>query len=553
VLSAAATISGRGEVYFETVAMVLVLVTLGRYLEGRARAGSTAALSGLLAGAPAECTIVRDGADVKTRADAVRVGDLVRVFPGDSMCVDGIVVTGEAGVDESMLTGESRAVFKSAGDSVFAGTVDRDGCLLVRAAEVGERRVVAGIERLLCEARASRAPIERLADRISRCALPVILATALASLGYWTVVGGVGRGLMVMLSVLLIACPCALGIATPMALWLALGRAARNGIVVRRAEILERLAAVRAAAFDKTGTLTGRELSVSAIVSARPSGERDLLRIAASLESGSEHPVGRSIRAHAAAGAVELERVEGFRALPGLGVQGRLASGEAALGSRLLMERLGAAIAEEIAEQADTVEASGRTLVFCAWGAPLRCAGFLALTESPREEAPAALERLKGLGVAVSLLTGDRTEPARALGGRLGIEASAGLLPAAKAGELERIRRRSGAVLFVGDGLNDAPAMKSADVGFALGCGSDLTREAADVAILGDDLRKVPWLLELARRTYRTIGVNLFWAFGYNAAGVALAAAGKLNPLWAAAAMVSSSFFVVRNSMRLSR
>jgi Cu2+-exporting ATPase/Cu+-exporting ATPase len=567
LLSAYATLTERGEIYFETMAMVLLLVTIGRYLEAKAKVKSTFAIKELLARSPSECTAMINGEEKKIAATDVKVGDVLKILPGENFCVDGIVVNGESSVDESMLTGESKPVFKSVGSKVFAGTSNYDGCLFVQATEVGEEKVLSRFTRLLEEARNSRAPIERLADRISSIAIPLIVLAAGGTLLYWTLTSGIERGLMNALSVLLISCPCALGIATPMAVWIALGQAAKRGILIQRAEALEQLAHIRAVVFDKTGTLTERQMRVSEII-VEPDGrekEKEFLRITASLEAHSEHPLARSVVQYAKEHDIEMKRVEQLQIFPGLGVKGIVngvnshtedsAVMEVVLGSQRFMERMNIHIGETLSREKEEVEKSGRTVVCVSWGDGTmnghQCKGLIAYSEALRMDARKVVDSLKLAGLKISILTGDNVAAGNALQKKLNVDVKAELLPDDKVKELLHLRESVGPTLFVGDGINDVPALSAATVGVAMGCGSDITREAAHVNFLGDDLTNVPWLLQLARKTYRIIKVNLFWAFIYNLVGIGLAIAGVLTPIFAAAAMVLSSVFFVRNSLRL--
>ena len=555
-ISVYATLVERGEIYFETMAMILILVTIGRYLEARAKVKASSAMNDLLARAPSECTIVVDGEERRVDARGVSTGSVLKIFPGEMFCVDGVVTGGESSVDESMLTGEAKPVFKSVGSKVFSGTLNYDGALFVEATEVGEGKVLSKLARLLDEARKSRAPIERVADRVTAFALPLVVIIAVATFAYWTVAGNWEKGLMNALSVLLISCPCALGIATPMALWISLGSAAKKGILIRRAEVLEQLARVRAVVFDKTGTLTERHMHVVNVLT-HPNGAentRALLRIAASLESHSEHPLAQSVVRYAEQHAIEPATVKSFRAYPGLGVSGVIAAdAEAILGSEMLLSRMNVELSDELKRSKRDAENDGQTVICLGWRNPEKFQGLISFSELLRDKVHETVAALKQLGVHLSVLTGDNDGAGRTLSKNLNVEVKAALLPDEKVHEIIKTRQSAGAIMFVGDGINDAPAMNAADVGVAMGCGSDITREAADVNLLGNDLANVPWLLQTARQTYRIIQLNLVWAFVYNIVGVGLAAAGLLNPIIAALAMTLSSTFVVRNSLRLSR
>ncbi|MBI2951304.1 cation-translocating P-type ATPase [bacterium] len=547
VVSVAHTLRGDGPVYYDTATMLLVLVTLGRYLEARARAGTFGALKALLDRTEKTCLVLREGREERVPVQAVRVGDLVRVAPGDRTPVDGLVVEGEGGLDTSAITGESRPVHRRTGDPVVSGSLSLDGSLLLRATAVGQDTTFARLVDLLEGARASRMPVQKLVDRVSAVFTPVVILIAAASFALHLPRVGAGPASLIALSVLVIACPCALGIATPLAVWSAFGLAARRGVLIRSGEAVERLARVRRAFFDKTGTLTTGAFRVTGVSVAGPGLEGDeILLRAAAVSSRSSHPIGRALRRHVA----EETPVTGLRLLPGLGAFGRIGHGpETFVGSRRLMERMGQRLGEGLDRERRQREETGETTVCVAWEGEVR--GLIGLSEALRSEAAEALAALRGAGVSVTVLTGDAEPAGRAVGEALGAEVRAELLPEEKV-EAVRAGRKEGLVAMVGDGINDAPALSAADVGVALGCGTDLAREAADVNVIGDDLRAVPWVLDLARRTRGIICGNLFWAFFYNVAGIGLAAAGKLNPILAAGAMILSSLFVVYNSHRLT-
>jgi len=560
-LSAEATIAGRGHVYYETAAVVLVLVTLGRYLEARARASASASLRSLLGLLPRQAAVLRAVApgeapvEVNVPVASIRAGDRVIVRPGEASPVDGEVVLGEAFVDAAVLTGESRPAALSPGARLFAGTIPRDGRLVVLAKETGEARLVARLARLLDEARRRRAPIERTADRVSAVFLGIAVAVAVASLLPPALAGDAGEGVRRALAVLVVACPCALGIATPLALWVGLVRAAREGALVRSAAGLEALAGTTTVLFDKTGTLTaGRPALVEVAVRPGGDGARDrALALAAGLEAASEHQVGRALVEAARARSLELPAVRRFRVRPGLGVEGELEGVEGAVlvGSPRLLERDGVPVDPAIAAARGRFEVEGRTVVLLAAGG--RNLAAFALGEAPRPEAAEAVAALRGLGLEVAALTGDGAAAGAALGRALEIPVAASLLPDEKVAEVERRVRAGERVVMVGDGLNDAPALAAATVGIAVRAGTDLAREAAPISLLVDDLRAVPRLVALARAAARTIRWNLVWAFVYNVVGVGLAAFGRLSPALAALAMVASSAFVVGQSLRLGR
>jgi Cu2+-exporting ATPase len=554
-LSIANTIAGRPAVYFDTAAMLLVLVTVGRWLEASARAEAGRAVRARLAPAPPRARRQRADAagalmpfdDVDP--DALVPGDVVRVGPGDAFPTDGIVVAGEGGVDEAALTGESFPVGKEAGSAVAGGTCSVDGVFEVRVTEVARASAAARIGDLLAAALRERTPWERTADRAARVLVPVVVALAFAAGGVWTWTSGIERGLLVAIAVLVVACPCGLGIATPVAIWTGLATASRRGVIVRSAPALERAAAVGAVVFDKTGTLTTRTPRLVAVEPVPDAlvdrtgalvDRAGALRLAAAVAAGTTHPLAAAICAAAPGDGVAATAV---RSLPGRGVTGVVGSRQVTIGSaRLVRERLGRAID-------DDARANGPRVFVLVDDVPL---AVLRFAEAPRTEARSALASLRRLGLRVLLATGDASAPAVVPSLVAAADARVGLLPADKLSALGAIRRHYGAVAMVGDGVNDAPALAGADLGIAVGSATDLARTTADVAILSDDLERIPWLVAHARRVGRVARQNLAWAFGYNAIAVVLAAAGQLGPLVAAAAMIASSLAVVANARRLA-
>lgn len=539
-----------GDVYFDTATTILVFVTAGHYLELRARAQGTEALERLLARAPDVACVRRDGEEVEVPAADIVVGEEVIVRPGGAMPVDGAVISGSGSVNEASITGEARPVYKEPGAPVFSGTVSLDGYFVVRAAGVGENRVMARLVRLLREALSRRAPVQRLADRVSAIFVPLTVLMAVGAFAFWSWQGGASHGLMVALAVLLVACPCALGVATPLALWAGMGRAAEGGVLVRSAEALEKLAGVKAIFFDKTGTLTQGTLRVSEVMA--EGAEAELIGRAASLEAASEHSLGRAVVAYARQRSIPLQPVHDVRAMPGLGIVGQTSNlSYTAVGNARLMERLGWPMNDSLPAANVRLEAEGRTVALVGWDGEMR--GLIGFAEAVRPEADEAVQELIGSGLSVEALTGDNHAAGEALRRQLGIRVHSNLLPEDKERLIGEARGRLGPVAMVGDGLNDAPALARADVGVALGCGVDITRETADVSLIGSDLRQVAWAVNLARQTYRAIRQNLWWAFFYNMLGVGLALAGVLHPIVSAMAMVLSNLFVVGNSLRLAR
>ncbi len=553
-LSVYATFTGQGHTYFETAVMTLLLVTLGRWLDARTQVEGNKALNDLLAKSPVKASLIGlDGRESRVPVEQVGVGQQIRVRPGENFAVDGLVINGEGSVNEASITGEATPAYKAPGHTVYAGTTNLDGSFVVEATQIGEARVMGKLVRLLEEARLHRAPIERLADRVAGYFTPVVIGLAAITFIVWSWQAGLERGLLTALAVLLIACPCALGIATPLAIWSALGRAATHGVLIRDSLTLEKLSRVRQIFFDKTGTLSSGRPTLREIVvgTAGEFARSDLLlQMAASLEHNSEHPIARAVQAAAAAKALPLLPLDNFKARPGLGISGVLDGQEIFAGSWRLVEQEHLTLSTELQQARRTLEEAGMTVVHVGGAGAVW--GLLGLAETIRPAAAATLAELERQGLAVKVLTGDSRAAGAALSQRLGVAVDSELLPHHKV-ELIEAAEAGGPVVMVGDGLNDAPALARASVGVAMGCGADVTREAADVSLLGDDLTQVNWTWQLARRTYRTIGWNLAWAFVYNVVGVGLAMAGLLHPVLAAAAMVISSALVVGNSLRIYR
>ncbi len=554
LISVHGLVSG-GEVYFDTATLILLLVTLGHFLEIRAQIKSSEALEALLAQAPDEATVLRHGREVRLAAELVAQDERVIVRPGEAFPVDGTISQGEGSINEANITGEARPVFKEKGQSVYSGTVSLDGYFVLRATGVGEDRVIARLTRLLAEARRHRAPIQRLADQVATLFVPAAMGISLLTFLFWRWQLGPEAGLLRGLAVLLIACPCALGLATPLAIWAGLQRAAREGILIRHPEALEKLSRVRHLSFDKTGTLTQGRLSLSQIIvdPHTPLTPTDLLRRAAGLERASEHPLGQALVAAARARHLSLPPPTKVTVQPGLGIIGQLAglSPPVAVGSPRFMARLGWPLSGYLQAKKLRLEAGGQTVICCGWGGQVH--GLLACQETLRPQAAPTLAALQEAGLTVTVLTGDTAAAGQALARRLKVPVISHLLPQDKVTYLRALHHQHAWVAMVGDGLNDAPALAAADIGLALGCGVDLTRETADISLLADDLANVAWVWQLARATYRRIRWNLIWAFFYNTIGLALAALGLLHPILSALAMVLSNLMVVGNSMGLYR
>ena len=539
-------------VYFEASAAVITLVLLGKLLEARAKAGTSAALEGLLRLQPKTARVMRDGVAVEIPLDQLVAGDRFVVRAGESVPVDGIVREGASSVDESMLTGESRAVEKEAGAKLFAGTLNQDGLLVGEATGVGNATMLASIVRLVAEAQGSKAPIQRLADRVSGIFVPVVVVIAALTFALtWWLTGGATQALVHAVAVLVIACPCALGLATPTAIMVGTGRGAQAGILIRNATALENAGRLQTLLVDKTGTLTEGRPAVTAVVTLEGASRDELLRVAASLEQGSTHPLARAVLAAAHdAGVVPLP-IADFASVPGKGVTGRIADDTtpAMLGSLALLADAGAPLPASLT---DALLADGKTLVGVARGN--RALGVIVLADATRSTSAAAVQRLHAIGVEVIMLTGDNASTAQAVAETVGIrEFRAGILPAGKADAVRALKAAGRVTGMVGDGINDAPALAAADVSFAIGVGADIAKEAADITLIRSDLNAVVDAILLSRATLAKIRQNLFFAFAYNVLGIPLAALGLLNPVIAGAAMAASSVSVVGNALLLKR
>jgi heavy metal translocating P-type ATPase len=543
-----------GGVYLETAATVTTFLLAGRLYEARARRIAGEAMRGLAATAARDvCVLGPGGSERRLPVSQLRPGDLFVVRPGETIAADGVVQFGQSAVDRSMMTGESVPADVAVGEVVPGGTIALTGRLVVRADKTGADTQLAQLIRLVEQAQAQKAGIQRVADRICGVFVPAVLAGAALTLAGWLLAGAPAeRAFSAGLAVLIIACPCALGLATPTALVAACGRGARLGVFIKGYQALETSRAVTVVVLDKTGTVTTGNMSLADVCPASGVTRADLLRYAGAVEQASEHAVAAAISVTAAAETGPLPLADGFRSLPGLGTRGTVDGREVIVGrSRLLAER-GMTVPADLAAQCRAWEQDGHTAVLAGWDGAVQ--GAVAVTDTVKPSAAAAVARLRGLGLHPVLLTGDNEATARAVAAQAGIdEVIAGTLPAGKAAVIARLQAEGHRVAMVGDGVNDSPALAAADLGLALGSGTDVAISAADLILLRDDLQAVPDAIVLARATFRTIRRNLGWAFGYNVAALPLAALGFLNPVIASAAMTLSSAFVVSSSLRRQR
>ena len=540
--------------YFDVSTIVIGLILLGRYFEAKAKVGTSEAIKKLIGLQAKTARVVRDGKEVDIPIDQVVIGDVIRVRPGEKIPVDGLIVEGESSIDESMITGESIPVDKTKGDSVVGATINKSGAFIYKATKVGSDTMLAQIIKLVQEAQGSKASIQRIADLISSYFVPIVIMLAFATFGIWYVFGPNPVLLFALLNtvaVLIIACPCAMGLATPTAIMVGTGKGAEMGILIKDAESLEIAHKINTIIFDKTGTLTKGKPEVTDVV-----GGKDVLVLAASLEEGSEHSLAEAVVVEAEKRKLALRKVEGFKAIPGYGVEGIVEGKKVLLGNKRLMDKAKIKIDEKEVER---LEIEGRTVMML--GVDGKLAGLIAVADTLKESARDGVAALQKLGIEVVMITGDNQRTANAIAKKLNIKkVLAEVLPDQKEAEVRKIQAEGKKVAMVGDGINDAPALAAADIGIAMGSGTDVAIEAADITLINKDLKSVASAIELSKKTMRTIKINLFWAFGYNIILIPVAMGILypffhllLNPIFASVAMATSSISVVSNSLLLKR
>ena len=535
--------------YLEIAVAILAFVLLGKYIEESIRRRSAASIRKLLGLQPTTARVVRDGEEVEISIDEVQLDDTIVVKPGEKIPTDGVVIAGNSSVDEKIITGESIPVEKNVGSEVIGATFNKNGLLKIKATRVGEDTALFQIIRLVEEAQVSSAPVQKFADRVVAKFVPMIFAVAVVSFSYWYLTSGFTQAFLVLLAVLLIACPCALGIATPTAILAGVGKGAEYGVLLRSGEYVERARKLTTVVFDKTGTLTIGEPSVTDVKTFNGFTEKEVLRYSAIAEKGSEHPLAEAILKHAQNAKIKITDAETFEVLPGRGVQCTIEGKTVLLGNRKLMQEKSIPTVE-LEEELVKLESQGKTaMILAVDGKP---AGIIAAMDTLKENAAEAVGKMKSLKLEVVMLTGDNDRTAQAIAKQLGIEnVIANVLPWQKVDAIKKLQSEKKIVAMVGDGINDAPALAQADIGIAIGSGTDIAKETGGIVLIKDDLRDVVMAVELSKKTMRKINTNLFWAFIYNTVMIPIAALGLLSPVWAAGAMALSSLTVVTNAALL--
>lgn len=551
--SAVLTLFGQPEVYFDSSATVVTLIFMGKLLEARAKAKSSSAIESLAKLGAKVAHVVRDGTEADVPVDQLRVGDTVRVRPGEKVPSDGVILDGVTSIDESFLTGESLPVSKGSGDPVTGASVNQAGAFMMTITKVGADTALAQVIRLVDEAQGSKAPVQRLADKISGIFVPVVLVIAAITLVLWGVISGFAPGLIAAVAVLVIACPCSLGLATPTAIMVGTGLGAEQGILIKGGEHLENAHRVDTVVFDKTGTVTIGRPTVTDVYVAPDASETDLITLAAAVEAQSEHPLAIAVLTHAAAAERTLPAATNVQAIPGQGIVGTVGGRTVRVGNQKFIAEVASAVDRPAVDEAlAQYENAGKTAILVAVDG--QWLGMMAMADTVKPDAAAAVRNLRALGIDVWMLTGDNERTARAIASQVGIDqVIAGVLPADKASQVQALRKTGCVVAMVGDGINDAPALAAADIAIAMGTGADVALDTAHIALMRANVQGVVDAIRLSKATMRKIRQNLFWAFFYNAIGIPLAALGILSPIIAGAAMALSSVSVISNSLLLRR
>lgn len=545
--------------YFETAGVIITLILLGKSLEAVSKGKTSEAIKKLMGLAPKTAIVIHDGAEIEVPIDEVEIGDVILVKPGDKIPVDGEVVEGHTSIDESMLTGESIPIDKKAGDKVYAASINKNGMIKFKATKVGGDTALAQIIKLVEDAQGSKAPIAQMADIVSGYFVPIVVVIAILAFAAWLIAGeSLVFALTIFISVLVIACPCALGLATPTAIMVGTGKGAEYGILIKGGEALESTHKINTIVFDKTGTITEGKPEVTDIIAAPEITKERLLQIAASGEKGSEHPLGEAIVRGAEKEHLDLLKVDHFEAIPGHGIEVQIEGISTLIGNRKLMDEKSISLAG-LEEASDRLAGEGKTPMYVAMNQKL--SGIIAVADVVKESSEKAIRKLQSMGIEVAMITGDNRKTAEAIAKQVGIDrVLAEVLPQDKSNEVKKLQAEGKQVAMVGDGINDAPALVQADIGIAIGSGTDVAMESADIVLMKSDLMDVPTAIHLSKSTIRNIKQNLFWAFGYNVAGIPIAAGllhlfggPLLNPIFAAAAMSLSSVSVLTNALRLKR